>query len=258
MTVQSTVGTVHLVGGGPGDSGLITMRGRELLDVADVIIVDRLAPRALLHELRTEVLIIDVGKLPGHHPVPQHEINELLVHHARAGRTVVRLKGGDPFVFGRGGEEAAFCREHGVEPEVVPGITSAIAVPAAVGIPLTHRGVANAFTVVTGHDEIAQIGGGRSHTVVLLMGVGGLPLSAAILARGARGMECPAAIIQNGYSPDQRVIFGTLRDIAARAALAGVHSPAVVVIGDVVLLSPHREAHTHQPNHPLLAQALPT
>lgn len=236
---DGTPGTVYLVGGGPGDIDLITVRGRDLLDRADVVIVDRLAPRGLLTELGVHVLVIDVGKNPGHHPVPQFEINALLVTHAQAGRTVVRLKGGDPYVFGRGGEEAEYCRDHGIAVEIVPGVSSAIAVPAAASIPLTHRGVATAFTVITGHQEIAEVGGGRDHTVVLLMGVGGLALSASILSAGRRGPGCPVAIIENGYSKDQRVTVGTLGDIAGRAATVGVSSPAVIVVGDVVLLSPH-------------------
>ena len=147
---RAGAGSVALVGGGPGDPGLITTRGRQLLAQADVVVVDRLAPRALLDELDPEVEVVDVGKTPGNHPVTQDEINPILVEHARAGRRVVRLKGGDPFVLGRGGEEVAACREAGVPVEVVPGVTSAVAVPAAVGIPVTHRGLARQFTVVSG------------------------------------------------------------------------------------------------------------
>src|SRR5690606_6253562 len=133
-------GRVALVGGGPGDPGLVTTRGRQLLAEADVVVVDRLAPRALLGELDPDVEVVDVGKAPGHHPVSQDEINRLLVSHASAGKRVVRLKGGDPFVLGRGGEEVAACRAAGVPVEVVPGVTSAVAVPAAAGVPVTHRG----------------------------------------------------------------------------------------------------------------------
>jgi len=232
-------GTVHLVGGGPGDPGLITVLGRRLLAEADVVIADRLGPRSLLGELDPEVLVIDVGKLPGHHPVPQDEINALLVEHARAGRRVVRLKGGDPYVLGRGGEEAAYCRSNGVTVEVVPGVTSAISVPAAAGIPVTHRGVAAGFTVVTGHEQLRALPGGRDHTVILLMGISALSGSAAVLATGTRGEGCPVAIIEDGYGPGQRVTIGTLATIAALAENRGVASPAVVVVGDVVTLSPH-------------------
>jgi uroporphyrin-III C-methyltransferase len=232
------LGSVALVGGGPGDPGLITVRGQQLLDHADVVVADRLGPRELLQGLRAGVIVIDVGKLPGHHPVPQPEINALLVDHARAGRAVVRLKGGDPYVFGRGGEEAEYCRQHGIEVEIVPGVTSAVSVPAAVGIPLTHRGVANGFTVVTGHEDLIDVPGGTSHTLVVLMGVSGLAGSAARLAAGGRGPHCPVAIIEDGYGENQRVTIATLSTIAALAARRGVRSPAVIVIGDVVRLSP--------------------
>lgn len=239
-------GTVHLVGGGPGAPDLITTRGRRLLAEADVVVADRLGPRSLLRELGEDVLVIDVGKLPGHHPVPQDEINALLVEHAQAGKRVVRLKGGDPYVLGRGGEEADYCRRHGVTVEVVPGVTSAISVPAAAGIPVTHRGVANGFSVVTGHEEIAGLPGGRDHTVVLLMGVTALRGSANALASTARGADCPVAIIEDGYGDGQRVTIGTLSNIAAQAKARGVRSPAVVVIGDVVSLSPYAQtSHSH-------------
>ena len=163
----------------------------------------------------------------------------LLVTLARDGKRVVRLKGGDPFVFGRGGEEVEFCREAGVDVEVVPGVTSAISVPAIAGIPLTHRGLATTFTVVTGHDQIVSLGGGRDHTVVLLMGVGTLAHSAHVLAAGDRGADCPVAIIEDGYGARQRVTVGTLDTIAAQAAARGIRSPAVIVVGDVVTLSPY-------------------
>ena len=240
-------GIVHLLGGGPGDAGLITLHCARLLAEADVVIVDRLAPRSLVADLGDEVLVIDVGKLPGHHPVPQNEINRMLVEHARAGKRVVRLKGGDPFVFGRGGEEAEFCRAHGVEVEVVSGVTSAIAVPAAAGIPVTHRGVANGFTVVTGHEEIEGLSGGRDHTVIVMMGVAAIGASAQALAAGERGLDCPVAIIENGFAPNQRVTFGTLATIAATATAADVRSPAVIVVGNVVLLSPQAPQATKVP-----------
>lgn len=238
---RRATGRVTLVGAGPGDPGLLTIRGLRALEAADVIVADRLGARAVLDEfgptLRAEV--VDVGKLPGHHAVPQDAINALLVTLARDGKHVVRLKGGDPFIFGRGGEEVAFCREAGVEVEVVPGVTSAISVPAIAGIPLTHRGLATTFTVVTGHDQIQALGGGRDHTVVLLMGIGTLANSAITLARGERGADCPVAIIEDGYGPRQRVTVGTLDTIALQAARRGIRSPAVVVVGDVVTLSPY-------------------
>ena len=246
-TEVAASGTVWLVGAGPGDAGLLTLRGLRALESADVIVADRLGARGVLDGLAAEGVhlsadIIDVGKLPGHHAVPQDAINALLVREALAGRTVVRLKGGDPYVFGRGGEELFACQEAGIEVRVVPGVTSAVSVPALAGIPLTHRGVATSFTVATAHDQIAALGGGRDHTVVLLMGVGTLAHSALTLARGERGADCPVAIIEDGFGARQRVTVGTLATIAAQAAERGVRSPAVVVVGDVVRLSPYAPA----------------
>jgi uroporphyrin-III C-methyltransferase/precorrin-2 dehydrogenase/sirohydrochlorin ferrochelatase len=232
------LGRVWLVGGGPGDTGLITARGRTVLAQADVVIIDRLGPRALLHELSPDVEVIDVGKTSGNHPVPQHEINALLIQHAQAGRDVVRLKGGDPYVLGRGGEELAACRAAGIEVEVVPGVTSAVSVPAAAGIPVTHRGVARGFSVLTGHDGAADVPGGPDHTLVLLMGVTHLADTAEALITDDRPADTPAAVVEDGYGPGQRVTVGTLATIAARAAEVGVRPPAVIVVGAVVRLSP--------------------
>jgi len=231
-------GSVALVGGGPGDPGLLTVRGRALLAEADVVVVDRLAPRAVLAELDADVLVIDVGKSPGHHPVPQDDINALLVEHARAGRRVVRLKGGDPYVFGRGSEEAAVLREAGIPVEVVPGVTSAVSVPAAAGIPVTHRGLSRGFSVLTSHDELHTLPPTEQHTIVLLMGVNRLADSCDVLVAGGRSPQTPVAVVEDGYGPGQRVTTGTLATIGARAAEAGVRSPAVTVIGDVVRLAP--------------------
>jgi uroporphyrin-III C-methyltransferase len=240
-------GKVWLVGAGPGDAGLLTVKGLRALEAADVIVADRLGARSVLDglaadgvQLRAE--IVDVGKRPGHHAVPQDAINALLVHLGQEGKTVVRLKGGDPYVFGRGGEELHACQEAGVAVEVVPGITSAISVPAIAGIPLTHRGVATAFTVATAHDQIEALGGGRDHPVVLLMGIGTLANSAITLARGQRGGDCPVAVVEDGYGRRQRVTVGTLSTIAHQAAERGIRSPAVVVVGDVVRLSPYAPA----------------
>ena len=239
-----SAGKVWLVGAGPGDAGLLTVKGLRALENADVIVADRLGARGVLDGLAADGVeltaeVVDVGKLPGHHAVPQDAINALLIQLARDGKRVVRLKGGDPYVFGRGGGGRAAGPEAGLEAEGVPGITSAISVPALAGIPLTHRGVATAFTVATGHDQIRELGGGRDHTVVLLMGIGTLAHSALILARGARGADCPVAVVEDGYGPGQRVTVGTLATIAAQAAARGVRSPAVVVVGDVVRLSPY-------------------
>ena len=254
---DASAGSVALVGGGPGDSGLITVRGRRLLGQADVVIADRLGPRGLLAELAPDVRVIEVGKTPGHHPVPQSEINRILVDEALQGHRVVRLKGGDPYVLGRGGEEAEFCRQHGVEVEVVSGVTSAISVPAAAGIPVTHRGLAKGFSVVTGHEELSEIPARADHTVILLMGVGQLRDSAASLALAGLPAETPVGIVENGYLPDQRVTIGTLGTIADQAEAAGVANPAVIVIGDVVRVSPFAPSHfktadysTTSPNAP--------
>jgi uroporphyrin-III C-methyltransferase/precorrin-2 dehydrogenase/sirohydrochlorin ferrochelatase len=250
-------GSVALVGGGPGDTGLITVRGRRLLGQADVVVADRLGPRELLKELAPDVHVIEVGKTPGHHPVPQSEINRILVEEALKGHRVVRLKGGDPYVLGRGGEEAEYCRQHGVEVEVVSGVTSAISVPAAAGIPVTHRGLAKGFSVVTGHEELSEVPARPDHTVVLLMGVGQLRESASALGKAGLPADTPVGIVENGYLPNQRVTIGTLGSIADQAEAAGVANPAVIVIGDVVRVSPFAPLHfktadygTTTPNSP--------
>jgi uroporphyrin-III C-methyltransferase/precorrin-2 dehydrogenase/sirohydrochlorin ferrochelatase len=250
-------GSVALVGGGPGDTGLITVRGRRLLGQADVVVADRLGPRELLNELAPDVSVIEVGKTPGHHPVPQSDINRILVEEALKGHRVVRLKGGDPYVLGRGGEEAEYCRQHGVEVEVVSGVTSAISVPAAAGIPVTHRGLAKGFSVVTGHEELSEVPARPDHTVVLLMGVGQLRESASALGKAGLPADTPVGIVENGYLPDQRVTIGILGSIADQAEAAGVANPAVIVIGDVVRVSPFAPPHfktadysTTTPNSP--------
>ncbi|MCU1512766.1 MAG: uroporphyrinogen-III C-methyltransferase [Arthrobacter sp.] len=259
---RASSGSVALVGGGPGDTGLITVRGRRLLGQADVVVADRLGPRDLLHELAPDVRVIEVGKTPGHHPVPQSEINRILVEEAARGHRVVRLKGGDPYVLGRGGEEAEFCRQNGVEVEVVPGVTSAISVPAAAGIPVTHRGLAKGFSVVTGHEELSEVPARADHTVILLMGVGQLRDSAASLARAGLPAWTPVGIVENGDLPHQRVTIGTLGTIADQAEAAGVANPAVIVIGDVVRVSPFAPSHfrtadysTTSPNAPRTASS---
>lgn len=231
-------GFVALVGGGPGDPGLLTTRGRRLLAEADVVVVDRLAPHGVLAELDPDVEVIDVGKMPDHHPIPQHEINALLVERAQQGKIVVRLKGGDPYVFGRGGEELIACREAGIPVEVVPGVTSAISVAAAAGIPVTHRGVARSFSVVTGHEELSSLPHVRDHTIVMLMGVKRLAQTCTDLISQGHDPDTPAAIVERGYSPTQRVTVGTLATLASAAAVVGASSPAITIIGDVVTLSP--------------------
>jgi uroporphyrin-III C-methyltransferase len=244
-------GTVHLVGAGPGDPGLITARGLELLRRADVVVHDRLIGPELLAEARADARLIDVGKGPGHAAYSQTEINGLLVEHAGEGRTVVRLKGGDPFVFGRGSEEAEACAAAGIEVNVVPGISSAIAGPAAAGIPVTARGVAQSFTVLTGHDANGDLpdfpvfpvpslnGSGQAlpeHTLVILMGRANLASLAAQLIASGRDPSTPAACIQSATTPEQRVTRATLATIAEAVERDGLEAPIVTVIGAVAAL----------------------
>jgi uroporphyrin-III C-methyltransferase/precorrin-2 dehydrogenase/sirohydrochlorin ferrochelatase len=236
---RSSAGHVALVGGGPGDVGLITTRGRQLLAAADVVVYDRLAPRELLTTLDDDVETIDAGKAAHAHTLTQEQINELLVDRARAGKRVVRLKGGDPFVFGRGGEEAAACVAAGVDVEVVPGVTSAVAVPAAAGIPVTHRGVAASFTVVSGHGEVdpaalAAIPG----TLVVLMGLARLEMLAAELIAHGRAASTPVAVVADGTTSHERMVIADLATIASAVRESGMEPPAVVVVGEVVALGP--------------------
>lgn len=233
-------GHVALVGGGPGDPGLITTRGRSLLGQADVVVVDRLAPSSLLDELDEDVEVIDAGKAPHAHTLTQDEINAVLIDRARQGLRVVRLKGGDPFVLGRGYEEAAACRAAGIEVTVVPGVTSAVAVPAAAGIPVTHRGVTSRFTVVSGHDGTLDFGSlaALDGTLLFLMGVSRLTEISDQLIRHGRDRGEPVAVIERGATPQQRVTTGTLATITDRARRREVRSPAVIVVGEVAALRP--------------------
>ncbi len=239
-----TPGTVALVGGGPGDPELITVRGRRLLAAADVVVADRLAPGMLLDELRPDVELVDASKIPYGPALAQDEINRILVDRARQGSFVVRLKGGDPYVFGRGGEELAACVAAGVPVTVVPGVTSAVAAPASAGIPVTHRGVAHEVVIVSGHvppghpDSLvdwAALGRLRG-TVCVLMGLKHLAAIVAALRDGGRPADTPVAIVRDGTTAAQRVLRGTLASIAADATREEVRPPAVVVIGEVVRL----------------------
>jgi uroporphyrin-III C-methyltransferase len=235
-------GQVTLVGGGPGAEDLLTVRARQALKEADVVFFDRLAPHRNLAEYAPGAELIDVGKRPGHHKVTQREIERLMIQSAQQGNNVVRLKGGDPYVFGRGGEEVISCAEAGVPVTVVPGITSAISVPAAAGIPVTHREVSHLFTVVSGHapltdaeyEHLAGLGG----TVVVLMGVGTLPQLTAGLRRAGMKADMPVAIVERGYSDSQRTTVSTLTGVVTAAGAAGVKPPAILVIGEVVRLAP--------------------
>ncbi|MGW3892767.1 uroporphyrinogen-III C-methyltransferase [Micromonospora chokoriensis] len=235
-------GRVALVGAGPGDPELITVRGWRLLTEADVVVADRLVPGLLLDELRPDVELVDASKIPYGPSRAQEEINQILVDRALAGAFVVRLKGGDPYVFGRGGEELLACAQAEVPVTVVPGVTSSIAAPAAAGIPVTHRGVAHEFTVVSGHlapdapaslvrwDALAGLRG----TLVILMGLKNLAAITATLIAHGRSPETPAAVVQEATTGTQRVLRSTLGAVAADVLAADLRPPAVVVVGDVV------------------------
>ncbi len=240
-------GTVALIGGGPGDPELITVRGYRLLARADVVVADRLAPPELLAELPPHVTVIDAAKIPYGRAMAQEAINHVLIDHARSGLFVVRLKGGDPFVFARGYEEVLACVQAGVAVTVVPGVTSAIGVPALAGIPVTHRGVNHEFVVVSGHlapghpeslvnwDALAALTG----TIVLLMAVERIELFAAALLAGGRPADTPVVVVQSGTTATQRVVYATLADVAAVVRAEGVRPPAVILIGPVAGLSAH-------------------
>lgn len=234
-------GRVILIGGGPGDPGLLTVAGLEAVRTADVIICDRLAPLASLQEARPDAEIVDVGKIPRGQFTSQERINQLLVEHASQGRVVARLKGGDNFIFGRGGEEWQACAAAGVAVEVIPGVSSAVAAPALAGIPLTHRNLTQGFTVVSGHLPPGDPGStldwsalARTNTtLVILMGVA--TLGAISVALRAAGMDpaLPAATIADAGLPSQRVVRGTVGDIAERTHAAGIKPPAVTILGAV-------------------------
>jgi uroporphyrinogen III methyltransferase/synthase len=236
-------GIVHLVGAGPGDPGLLTLRAVELLAAADVVLYDRLIGAGALDHAPDAELIY-VGKQGGGPQMPQEEINRLLLEHARAGRRVVRLKGGDPFVFGRGGEEALLLREAGIDVEVVPGVTAGVAAPAYAGIPVTHRDLASGVAFVTGHEDpqkpdtaidwaaLARFPG----TLVFYMGVRALPRIAERLVAEGRPASEPVAVVERGTLPGQRTLVATLADVAERAAAAGIRAPAITLVGPVASL----------------------
>jgi len=237
---------VALVGGGPGDPGLITVRGRRLLSRADVVVADRLAPQRLLEELPAHVQVIDASKIPYGRAMQQEAINAALIDAARAGKFVVRLKGGDPFVFGRGFEELLACVDAGVPVTVVPGVTSAFAAPAAAGVPVSHRGVAHEIVVVSGHaapdDPSSLIDwpalGRLRGTLVLLMGVQRIAAFAEVLIEHGRPSDSPVAVIQDGTLRGQRTLRSTLVKVADDMAGEGIRPPAIIVIGPVAGLTP--------------------
>lgn len=234
-------GIVYLIGAGPGDPDLITVKGLKCLQRAETVIYDRLANPALLEETPPTAVRIFAGKAPGHHTLSQAQINHLLIEDARQGKTVVRLKGGDPFVFGRGGEEALACAVAGIRWEVVPGISSAVGVPASVGIPVTHRGVATSFAVVSavskdGKDTLPWEALAQLDTLVVLMGVERLPYVVTMMERAGRSPHTPIAIIERGTTPEERTLTATLATIVAKSQAAGIQSPATIIIGEVVRL----------------------
>jgi uroporphyrin-III C-methyltransferase len=239
---RTSVGRVFLVGAGPGDPDLLTLRAARLLAQADVVVYDHLVGEGVLELIATHAERIYVGKERSHHSMAQDEINALLVQHARQGRQVVRLKGGDPFVFGRGGEELQALAAEGIAFEVVPGVTAACGVASYAGIPLTHRDYAQSCLFVTGHlkDGSCDLDwhalARPRQTVVIYMGLGGLAgICAQLVAHGAPA-SLPAAVVQQGTTLDQRVVCGTLADLAARVAQAGLRSPCLIIVGEVVRL----------------------
>ena len=235
-------GKVYLVGAGPGDPGLLTVRGLELLRKAQVIVYDQLVNPAILEECSARAERIYAGKQARRHCISQKAINSVLIEYARRGCEVVRLKGGDPFVFGRGGEEAEALSNAGIPFEIVPGVSSAVAVPAYAGIPLTHRNFASSFAVVTGHEarklhdvvDWAKLATSVD-TLVILMGLGNLPIIVSKLLAHGRSPETPVAVIRSGTTVRQEAVFGTLLDIVERSA--ALKAPALIVVGDVVTLA---------------------
>jgi uroporphyrinogen III methyltransferase/synthase len=242
--IKMKQGRVYLVGAGPGDPGLMTVKGLDRLRHADVVIYDRLVDESILHEIRSDAEKIYVGKTSSHHTLEQEVINQLLIQKAREGKAVVRLKGGDPFVLGRGGEEAEALAENHIPFEVVPGVSSAVAVPAYAGIPVTHRGIASSFTVVTGHkasekgkpdipwDKLSA----TADTLVVLMGIGNLSFVVNQLIRNHKPPSTPVGVITHGTTGRQRCVTGTLQDIIEKVKSENLQPPSVVVVGDVVQL----------------------
>jgi uroporphyrinogen III methyltransferase / synthase len=248
-------GRVYLIGAGPGDPGLFTLKGKQVLEKADVVVYDRLIGQEILDYARNDAELIYVGKASSNHALPQEEINRLLVQKAQEGKIVARLKGGDPFVFGRGGEEALYIKEHGLDFEIVPGITSAIAVPAYAGIPVTHRDATSSFAVITGHEKPGKsqssiqwdkIATGIG-TLVFLMGVENLGFIVDNLVAAGRNQDTPVALIRRGTFPDQAVISGTLADIVAKVEQAHFQPPAIIVVGETVKLRPHLNWQENKP-----------
>lgn len=248
-------GKVYLIGGGPGDPGLITIRALEAISEADTVVYDRLINPSLLEWAGKEAEFIDVGKERGKHSWPQQKINDLLVELASQGKTVARLKGGDPFVLGRGGEEALALQKNNLPFEIIPGVTSAVAAPAYAGIPVTHRGIAASFAVITGHEDPAKetssiswanLASGKD-TLVFLMGMENLGFISSQLIKNGRPAGTPVALISHGTLPSQRTVVGTLENILETAQAAGIKAPAVIVVGEVVSLREKLRWHDNKP-----------
>jgi uroporphyrin-III C-methyltransferase len=241
---MKTIGEVYLVGAGPGDLELITVKGMRLIGEADVIVHDSLIGMKLLDSARPDVELIDVGKRGSHHKAEQEEINQILIDKASEGNLVVRLKGGDPFLFGRGGEEAEALRAAGIAVHVVPGVSSSLSVPALSGIPVTHRDLASMVTIVTGHESalkeseildwsnLARLGG----TIVIMMGMSNLGRNMERLVAGGMDPQTPVTVIEKGSTPEQRVVSAEITKIADECRSRGVSSPAVIVVGKVASL----------------------
>lgn len=263
MATEAERGFVYLVGAGPGDPGMLTRRGESVLRLADVVVYDHLASPRLLDLAPAEALRICAGKSIGHCTMPQDSINQTLVHHARAGRVVVRLKGGDPFVFGRGAEEAEHLRSESIRYEIVPGVTAAVGVTACAGIPVTHRDAASAVAFITGHDD-PESPSGRSRldwpalarfpgTLVVYMGVTRLESLCRVLTRHGKPVTTPAALIESGTLPHQRTVSATLADLPARVRERGLGPPALLVVGEVVS---HRTTLEWFESRPLFGQRI--
>lgn len=237
-------GFVSIVGAGPGDPDLITVRGLRCLHQAEVVIYDNLIDLNLLDEIPTTAEIIYVGKKAGMHILNQEKINALLIKKAKEGKRVVRLKGGDPFVFGRGGEEALSLRNAGIPLEIIPGVTAGIAVPAYAGIPVTYRGVSSSFACVTGHEDFSKVKSSINwdhlaqgvDTLVFYMGFKNLPLIVSTLIQAGKLPDTPAAVIQSGTQQNQKTVTGTLKDIASKVEQEQLEPPVIIVIGNVVKL----------------------
>lgn len=250
QVANSVVGKVYLVGAGPGDPGLFTLKGKSLLEMADVVVYDALVSEPILAMINPEAEKIDAGKRRGRHSLKQAETTQLLIEKAQEQAIIVRLKGGDPFVFGRGGEEMADLQAANIPVEIVPGITSGIAAPAYAGIPLTHRGFSSSATFVTGHEAIGkyrpnvnwQAIAQGSETLVIYMGIHNLPQIVPELLKGGLTPETPIALIRWGTRPDQAELLGTLGNINDKVAATGFSAPAIAIVGRVVELHPDNQA----------------